>query len=68
MEYALTKRYALRLNLFFSIHGFTKRHGSEKFKHTPCTPPFTYLFMNFYAIYNYNWYEHFDVKLSYKYL
>lgn len=38
MEYALTKRYALRLNLFFSIKGFTKRHGSEKCKHTHVHP------------------------------
>lgn len=38
MEYALTKRYALRLNLFFSINGFTKRHGSEKCKHTHVHP------------------------------
>lgn len=57
MEYALTKIYALRLNLFFSINGFTKRHGSEKCKHTHVHPhSLIYLYKytcEFYALYNY---------------
>lgn len=71
MEYALTKRYALRLNLFFSMD--LQNDTAVKNANIPMYTPI-HLFihinihMNFYALYNYNWYENFDVKLSYKYL